>query len=103
MTTNTKAGTPADYVEIDLRIDLEFNLPYRKEDGTLGFRVFCPDEASSMTKVLVPVEATKDKSSLREYVHEKMRNSDADIIDLDEVDIWDGNVKEGEGKFRFSD
>jgi len=103
MTTNTKAGAPVDYVEIDLRIDLEFSLPVRNQDGTLGFEVFCPNEAFSITKVLVPVEATKDKSSLREYVHEKMRNWDADITDLDEVDIWDGNDKEGEGKFRFSD
>ena len=101
MITNTKAGTPADYVEIDLSINLEFSLPVRNQDGTLGFRGFFPDEAFSMTKVLVPVEATKDESSLREYVYEKMGNWDAGIIELNKVDIWDGNDKEG--KFRFSD
>lgn len=101
MTTNTKAGTPADYVEIDLKIDLDFNLPYRKEDGTLGFELFRPNEALSFTKVLVPVEATKDQSSLQTYVRQVMFSCDADNIWINEVDIWDGNNKEG--KFRFHD
>jgi len=99
MTTNTKAGAPAGYVEIDLRIDLEFNLPYRKEDGTLGFELYHPNEAYSNTGVLVPVEATKDKSSLRKYVREVMTCYDADNIWISEVDIWDGK----EGKYRFHD
>ena len=99
MTTNTEAGTPADYVEIALRIDLEFHIPVRKEDGTLGFESYYPNEASSFTKVLVPVEATNDKYSLRKYVNEVIQYCDADNICVDEVDIWDGNDKEG--KFRF--
>lgn len=99
MTTNTEAGAPASYVEIDLSIDLEFHIPVREENGTLGFELFRPNEAFSMTKVLVPVEATKDKFSLRKYVRKVMQDCDADIISFDGVDIWDGDDKEG--KFRF--
>jgi hypothetical protein len=101
MATNTEAGAPAGYVEIDLRLDLDFHLPYRAKDGTLGFKLFRPDEGYSLTKVLVPIEATTDNSSLRKYVRELMTDWDADFISIDKVDIWDGNDKEG--KFRFDD
>ena len=89
-----EAKAPDGYVEVDLQIDLTYNLPYRNTNGLLDFRTFTPEEASSITKVFVPMEATESKKALKAYVSEVMEYGNTDIICVDNVNIW--NEKENE-------
>ena len=95
-----EAKAPDGYVEVDLQIDLTYNLPYRNTNGLLDFRTFTPEEASSITKVFVPMEATESKKALKAYVSEVMEYGNTDIICVDNVNIW--NEKENEFVYEWS-
>ena len=97
-TSADEAKAPDGYVEVDLLIDLTYNLPYRNTKGLLDFRTFTPEVAS--TKVFVPVEATESKKALKAYVSEVMVYGDTDIICVDNVNIW--NEKENEFVYEWS-
>ena len=99
-TSADEAKAPDGYVEVDLLIDLTYNLPYRDTKGLLDFRTFTPEEASSITKVFVPMEATESKKALKAYVSEVMVYGDTDIICVDNVNIW--NEKENEFVYEWS-
>ena len=99
-TSADEAKAPDGYVEVDLLIDLTYNLPYRNTKGLLDFRTFTPEEASSITKVFVPMEATESKKALKAYVSEVMVYGDTDIICVDNVNIW--NEKENEFVYEWS-
>jgi len=99
-TSADEAKAPDGYVEVDLLIDLTYNLPYRDTKGLLDFRTFTPEEASSITKVFVPMEATESKKALKAYVSEVMLSSNTDIICVDNVNIW--NEKENEFVYEWS-
>lgn len=92
--------TPDGYVEVDLQIDLTYNLPYRNTSGLLDFRTFTPEEASSITKVFVPMEATESKEALKAYVCEVMEYGNTDIICVDNVNVW--NEKDNEFVYEWS-
>ncbi|MCT0228249.1 hypothetical protein KQ300_08645 [Synechococcus sp. CS-1331] len=99
MTTNTKAAAPADYVEIDLCLDLGFAVPIRNEDGTLGFR---ERNQIQFLQVFVPIGATQDSNTLHKYVWKQMESHNAEYTQLNgvytqnSVDIWD---EREEGQF----
>ena len=95
-----EAKAPDGYVEVDLLIELTYNRPYRKTNGLLDFRTFTPEEASSITKVFVPMEATESKKALKAYVSEVMEYGNTDIICVDNVNIW--NEKENEFVYEWS-
>ena len=95
-----EAKAPDGYVEVDLQIDLTYNLPYRNTNGLLDFRTFTPEEASSIPKVFVPMEATESKKALKAYVSEVMEYGNTDIICVDNVNIW--NEKENEFVYEWS-
>ena len=89
-----EAKAPDGYVEVDLLIDLTYNLPCRDTNGLLNFKTYTPEEASSITKVFVPIKATESKEALKEYVYEVMEYGNTDIICVDNVNVW--NEKENE-------
>ena len=84
MTTNIKAVTPAEYVEIELYLDLEFVVPVRNEDGTLGFR---EKNQIQFLQVFVPIGATQDQNALHKYVWKQMKSHNAVYTQLNGVDI----------------
>lgn len=92
-------NTLNEYVEVELSIDLTYYRPTTNDNGELIFTEFRPDEAWSCFKCKVPKEAIIDKSTLAKYVREQMY--DCDVIELDQVNIWDGNNKEGEFRFPY--
>jgi len=96
MTNATQAAT--NFVEVELSIDLTYYRPTTDEEGKLTFQEFQPDEALNCFKCKVPKEVVADKATLTKYVKEHMY--DYDIIRLDEVNIWDGNDKGGDFRFR---
>ena len=98
MTIAKQLDTSADYVEVDLSIDLAFHVPSRNENGTLGFREFRPDEAWSCIKVKVPSSVVNDQRLLSRYVNQVMENHEADTVELQKVNIWE----EEKDDFRFS-
>ena len=95
-----EAKAPDGYVEVDLLIELTYKRPYRKTNGLLDFRTFTPEEASSITKVFVPMEATENKEALKAYVCEVMEYGNTDIICVDNVNVW--NEKENEFVYEWS-
>ena len=90
---------PDNLVEVSLQWDINMELPYAREDGTLGFRLKPVNDYS--LKVLLPEEVVNDKKTLTEYLRQR-HESAGDMPDYDQINIWDENkeISEG-GTFRF--
>lgn len=97
MTNTHKNFNETEYVEVELNIDLTYYRPTTDHNGELTFTQFPLDPALSFIKCRVPHYAIKDKKTLTEYVEEEMCNYD--LIEIDEVNIWDGD--HNTGWFRF--
>ena len=91
---------PDNLVEVSLQWDINMELPYAREDGTLGFRLR-PVFGDYELKVLLPEEVVNDKKTLTNYLREQHENW-GDLPSYGQINIWDGNINiEEGGTFRF--
>lgn len=94
--TNTEiTAISNEYVEVDLSIDTRKRFPAKNESGMLVF--IETYDYKTISKVKVPASVAYHKELLYKYVSDRFANFEGDIIDLDEVNIWDAEKND----FRF--
>ncbi len=73
-----EAKAPDGYVEVDLCLDISYNLIRRDKKGLLDFRTYS-HRSIFEEKVYVPIKATESKEALNVYLHEMMEYGNTGI------------------------